>query len=1060
MKSPAVAALARRYRSMMTAGTLLYLVLCGLTLWAGWTREYEAEVQLDIQRVQKDAIRLKGIITAASDHLAQMAEWAEDFPDHSPYGGAADLRLAAEQSLATSKSRSGNVNLDELAAQLEKQRLGLLIAVPEAAQPRANGKPSNLDLGLSLLDRFRYGQATIPFLRWSYIFTARKDMLAMAPWASSADVLGTEPDNHSFLQHSWTYEITERGLPANNPDRKPYWTKAYPDQAGAGLMVSYGIPVYWDNEFVGAMGVDILLSFLSDFLAEFPDPDGILLIANEHGELLGDRQGIVRQSKDVQTVDAALPDALKPWSSGLIRRTANGTVIDGWHVISETIASPEWTIIYLVPRSTLAARVAKEFSPLLGLTLLLMSALGLMNRFLRRWYVDPALGIAGYVAHEGESAGTSPPPVPAIWRPWVDAMVQAFRERRQYLADLRTANEELEQRVADRTSALMAANERQAEIDREATARLERRNWALEAHAAAAAALGAAESEEALIARVCQAIVTQKAFTLALVGLAEDGAAKPVRVVCAEGPARKYADEITMSWSEDRADGRGATGTCIRSCEPQVVSLDEIAFGGYHHAAARYGFRSACVLPLKDGKRTFGVLNVYSSTSDLFDAEMVERLVHLAEQLAFGILSRAARRAHEELEQSLFQARKLETLGRLAGGVAHDFNNLLAAILGFSEFITEDLPDDHPSKRHATRIQTAAYRGKALVEQILAFTRQSEIRRNRFVLAETVSETMSLLQPIVPPPLMLRSEIATPEVVVEADKAQLGRVLMNLCVNARDAMEGCDGGIVVGLGETDLHRPAVARLASSGTGDVEVWTDAEGTNWAISGGMVTDHRYVSLIVSDNGPGMEASLLDRAFEPFFTTKGRARGSGLGLAVVQGIILNHGGAIIVRSRPGAGTDVEIVLPALDEEKDAKPPAGPHSAEPAHGRVLIVDDDPEASDAVAEALRRRGWTITQCGNAADALSMLARDSRFDVVLSDQIMPETCGTELIRAIRLRHPNLPCVLYSGYDERLDERIAAECGARALLSKPLDFDELSDILSKHSLKQSRSLQGS
>ncbi|HLO76823.1 MAG TPA: ATP-binding protein, partial [Magnetospirillum sp.] len=479
---------------------------------------------------------------------------------------------------------------------------------------------------------------------------------------------------------------------------------------------------------------------------------------------------------------------------------------------------------------------------------------------------------------------------------------------------------------------------RQAEADCEAAASQERRDWTADTHAAATTALREAESDEALMSRICQAIVTQPAFVLALVGITDESDGKPVHVVCAEGAARDYADKLSLSWSGEHARGCGATGTCIRTGRPQVVSVGHSSVSGYQGAATDHGIRSICALPLSDGARTFGALNVYSTAADTFDAQMVAHLEHLAEQMAFAMHSRAMRRTVEELEQSLVQARKLETLGRMAGGLAHDFNNLLAAILGFSEFISQDLPADHRCSDHAARIRLAAGRGKALVEQVLAFTRQGELKRHRFSLAETVTETMALLRPVVPPPLLVRGDIGCPDVMAEADKGQLVRILMNLCINARDAMAENSGCITIALRDTDLQRPAITRLKDPMSGPVEVWTDGTGTNWAVSGIILATERHVSLVVSDNGHGMSRDVLARAFEPFFTTKGRARGSGLGLAVVQDIILGHGGALIVRTQPGTGTDVEIVLPVASGTGNSAGDIGGTT----QSRVLLADDD----------------------------------------------------------------------------------------------------------------------
>lgn len=452
------AALATYYHRLMVLGILLLVVLIAFTTWRGWVRARDEQVRQAVHQLQERAIRLKAMLKAADDHVLQLARWAEEFPYHAPDPGASDVRAAVARAMAGAKH--GEFNLDALEKLPVERRQGVLNALSSSAQPRPQG-PSNLDLAVSLLDRFKYAQGTTSFLRWSYFFSAKKDFLAMAPWAPSAEVLGNEPSIRSFLQQSWTYEITDRARPEKNPSRQHYWTKAYFDQAGAGMMVSLGAPVYWGGEFVGVMGADVLLGFLSDFLREFPDPEGVLAIANEHGQLLADRKGVTTAGPDVQTIDAVLPPDLRPWSKeAALNGLENGRASGDHYVIAVRLGDPDWTVLYLLPRSTVAARAVRDYAPQLGMTALLLICLLVVHRILWRLYVAPALNVAQYVAEESSTASPSAPQVPEHWRPWVDAMVQAFSERRQYLVQLSATNEMLEHRVSERTSELVAANSR------------------------------------------------------------------------------------------------------------------------------------------------------------------------------------------------------------------------------------------------------------------------------------------------------------------------------------------------------------------------------------------------------------------------------------------------------------------------------------------------------------------------------------------------------------------------------------------------------------------------
>lgn len=451
-------ALVTYYHRLMLLGMSLLVLLIGVATWRGWQEACEEQVRRAVYQVQERSIRLKAMLKAADDHVLQLSRWAEDFPHHFPDPGAADVR--AEVARAMAATRHGEFNLDGLARLPPERRQGLLNALVSAAQPRPHG-PSNVDLAVSLLDRFNYAQSTTSFLRWSYFFSAKKDVHVMAPWAASSEVLGDEPSIRSFLQHSWTYEITERSRPERNPARQRYWTQAYFDQAGAGMMVSLGAPVYWGNEFVGVMGADVLLGFLSDFLRQFPDSEGVLAVTNSAGQLLADRQGITTGGPDVKSVDAVLPERLRPWNriaamSGL----ENGVRLDDHYVIAVRLGEPDWTVLYLLPRSTVAWRAAQDFALQLAMTGLLLISLLVVHRIFWRLYVAPALNVADYVVHETADVAPALPKVPLHWRPWVDAMVRVFAERREYLRQLTITNELLEQRVDERTRELMDANSR------------------------------------------------------------------------------------------------------------------------------------------------------------------------------------------------------------------------------------------------------------------------------------------------------------------------------------------------------------------------------------------------------------------------------------------------------------------------------------------------------------------------------------------------------------------------------------------------------------------------
>lgn len=449
------AALSAYYRRLIVLGTLIFLLLVGWTVWSGWQRQYAEELNLAQQRVHESAIHLKAIIKAATDHLTQLHHWATRFPDHAPYAGAHELSTAMNDAIKA--SGNGEFTLDALSALPAEQRLGQMLALTKGHRPRPDGRPTPMDLGLSLLGRMDAARRTSPFLRWSFFFAADRTLLAVTPWASRRDMLGEETSMQGFLERSWTYDITVYGLPENNPQRRSYWTPAYPDQAGAGPMVSHGAPVYWGDEFVGVVGTDVLLDFLGDFLDSFPDPDGLLVIVNEYGQILGDRNRPPGGHNEIRSIDTLLPP------DGPARRhltESRGEPFGSDRLFVAGIDDPAWQVVYLLPQATLMQRALKAYSAPLALAALLVMAVFAMQWILWSLYVAPALHIAHFVALESSGVQAAIPAVPRQWRPWIQAMAQAFADRRRYLAQLRDSHETLERRVAERTQALVDANQR------------------------------------------------------------------------------------------------------------------------------------------------------------------------------------------------------------------------------------------------------------------------------------------------------------------------------------------------------------------------------------------------------------------------------------------------------------------------------------------------------------------------------------------------------------------------------------------------------------------------
>ncbi|HYH22624.1 MAG TPA: PAS domain S-box protein [Azospirillum sp.] len=403
-------------------------------------------------------------------------------------------------------------------------------------------------------------------------------------------------------------------------------------------------------------------------------------------------------------------------------------------------------------------------------------------------------------------------------------------------------------------------------------------------------------------------------------------------------------------------------------------------------------------------------------------------------------------RRRQRAEARLRQGRRFEALGQFAGGVAHDFNNLLGAILGYSRFIQEDSAPDSSAHRHAARIIAAGNKGRAIVEQIMNYSRQVELTPSRFTVGALIAEVVQLCDVGGMPHVTLATDCSLGDLEIEADHVQLTRLLMNLCVNACDALDGGPGTILIGARQSEVDAAVLQRLIEREEGgdgsDVEVWTDASGLCWLVAGRLPKVLPPVSLYVADTGVGMDAKLFETAFTPFFTTKDRSRGTGLGLAVVHGIVLAHGGALVGRSRPGEGTRFEVLLPCRRSPCEPASLFVPLDARP-EVRVMLVDDNVDLADATAEALTRLDYLVDTFSDPAAALEALrAVPDAWDLLITDQIMPGLRGTDLIREARAIRPDLPCLLCSGYAEELNAATSRKIGANEMLRKPFELDEL------------------
>jgi hypothetical protein len=378
-----------------------------------------------------------------------------------------------------------------------------------------------------------------------------------------------------------------------------------------------------------------------------------------------------------------------------------------------------------------------------------------------------------------------------------------------------------------------------------------------------------------------------------------------------------------------------------------------------------------------------------------------------------------AEAARQQLEDQLRQAQKLEAVGTLAGGIAHDFNNVLGAIVGYAELALDALPAGSPPVEDLQQVLQAAARGKQLVERILAFSRRQEPERAPLDLGKTVKDVLHLVRATLSAPVDLRERIAPGLPRVYADSTSVHQVLMNLATNALHAIAA--GGRLEVTVEPTYVRDSLARSHPD----------------------LREGSYVLLSVHDDGIGMEPAVRERAFEPFFTTKAPGTGTGLGLAMVHGIMRDHDGAVLLDSEPGQGTTVRCFFPTL--ESGESPGALTAAAVPrGRGeRILCVDDEPALALIGERRLRALGYEVETCTDAAGALAAFRADpNRYDLVVTDYLMPSMTGLDLARELVALRPDIRIVLLTGFLEKLAEGELQQIGIRCSLTKPLTWQDL------------------
>jgi signal transduction histidine kinase/CheY-like chemotaxis protein len=513
-----------------------------------------------------------------------------------------------------------------------------------------------------------------------------------------------------------------------------------------------------------------------------------------------------------------------------------------------------------------------------------------------------------------------------------------------------------------------------------------------------------------------------------------DGARIYVSRTCDDGSPGEYAHgpenarpakemlELAARWSLERFVRQG----CI--CVPDVAALPD---SPEKARLSVYGFRAWLCIPMSHAGEQLGLLAIESAKARRWADDDIALLRTASEIFANAIARERGEHEREVLQARLNQTQRLEAIGTLASGVAHEFNSILGAMLGYCEMALAILIRDSRARRYIEEIMRAGARAHAVTDQILAFGRRREPQHRALRAEPVVAEAVKLLRASFPATLSVKTRLRAADAAIMGDATELQQIVMNLGNNAAQAMDKH------GMIEIDLDTPEPQQAL------------------ALSHGTSAPGRYVRLTVTDSGKGMDTATMERIFEPFFTTKPVGQGTGLGLSTVHGIVAAHGGALDVKSTPREGTTFEVWFPRIESVAVPEPVAQEETAEPAvrHGNgetILVVDDDTPLVRLAEDMLAALGYEPVGFDRSPAALGAFRTDPRrFDLVLTDEVMPDMTGIELSGRLHGIRPDVPVVLMTGYGRAPRPRQLQAAGISEVIRKPLLSAAIAQCLARH-----------
>jgi signal transduction histidine kinase/ActR/RegA family two-component response regulator len=608
-------------------------------------------------------------------------------------------------------------------------------------------------------------------------------------------------------------------------------------------------------------------------------------------------------------------------------------------------------------------------------------------------------------------------------------------QRRKIEADLMKSHEDLENQVKERTAELVEANAlltRQVTVREKAEAELRRVNRALQTLSACNEIMFRTNEETNLLRQICDTLSEMGGYPLVWVGYLVQNGKTEVRPVTQCGTRSRDARLAALA-TEDFQDEKNPIGQAVRTGNASMVKY--LANTGrtekpWAVEAVEAGFNSLLSLPLKHDNAVFGALSLYSTDPEAFDMQELELLGKLADNLAFGISVLRTRSQRDQAEDEkekmyaqLMQSHKMEAIGILAGGVAHDFNNLLTAIQVSADLGMLEVGESSSLYKTLKEIHQVSAHAADLARQLLLFSRKHPMEYAPLNLNGTVQNLYKMLKRLIGENVSVETRFEPGIWIIQADRGTMEQVVMNLAVNARDAMPK-GGKLVLETKNVILDESVIAHMPDSRPG-----------------------HFVCFSVSDTGKGMAKDVLQRIFEPFFSTKGIGKGTGLGLSVVYGIVKQHGGWIRVQSRPGKGTAFDVYLPATMDgsvrESTETICAGVGAHYGKGERILMIEDDEKVRQFAEKGLVQSGYAVVQAFTAFEAKERFIRENGdVDLVFVDVVLPDQSGVDLVDELMRLKPDLKVLFTSGYTDHKSQWFDIRERGFNYLQKPYGLAEL------------------